>query len=36
MAQWVCTICGYLHNGEEPPENCPRCGAKRGEFIETE
>ena len=32
--QWVCSICGYVYDGDEPPENCPRCGAPRVEFIE--
>lgn len=34
--QWKCTVCGYLHEGPEPPENCPRCGAERSEFIPVE
>lgn len=24
---WVCNVCGYVHHGETPPENCPVCGA---------
>lgn len=24
---WVCTVCGYTHEGEAPPEECPVCGA---------
>jgi len=24
--QWVCRKCGYVHEGEEPPEECPSCG----------
>lgn len=23
--QWVCRKCGYVHEGEEPPEKCPSC-----------
>jgi len=23
--QWVCMKCGYVHEGEEPPEECPSC-----------
>ncbi len=23
---WVCLKCGYVHEGEEPPETCPSCG----------
>jgi len=22
---WVCRKCGYIHEGEEPPEECPSC-----------
>ncbi len=22
---WVCRECGYVHEGEEPPEKCPSC-----------
>ncbi len=27
MKIWRCTVCGWLHEGEAPPEHCPRCGA---------
>ena len=23
--KWVCSICGYVHTGDEPPERCPVC-----------
>jgi len=29
---WRCTVCGYVHNGPEPPEGCPACGADRSAF----
>lgn len=29
---WRCTVCGWLTEGEEPPEFCPRCGAPREKF----
>lgn len=22
---WLCSECGYLHNGQEPPAKCPAC-----------
>ena len=25
--RWICTLCGYVHEGPEPPEVCPLCGA---------
>jgi len=31
--QWQCTVCGYVHEGPEPPEHCPVCGADRSKFI---
>lgn len=36
MKQWKCTVCGYLHEGEEPPEKCPVCGAGKEKFVENE
>lgn len=32
MAKWMCTVCGYIHEGEEPPEECPLCGAPKSQF----
>jgi rubredoxin len=34
MKQWQCTVCGYIHEGPEPPDECPVCGADKSEFIE--
>ncbi|MGB5159301.1 rubredoxin-like domain-containing protein [Desulfobacterium sp. N47] len=34
MRKWKCTVCGYIHTGDEPPEKCPVCGADRSKFIE--
>ncbi|MBW2181682.1 MAG: rubredoxin [Deltaproteobacteria bacterium] len=34
MKKWQCTVCGYIHDGDEPPEECPVCGADRSKFIE--
>jgi len=33
MKRWKCTVCGYVHKGEEPPEKCPVCGADRSKFV---
>jgi rubrerythrin len=30
--QWVCRKCGYVHDGEEPPEECPSCDHPRKYF----
>lgn len=29
---WICTVCGYVHVGEEPPAVCPVCGADQSVF----
>ena len=34
MRKWECTVCGYIHEGEEPPEKCPVCGAGKEKFVE--
>jgi len=34
MKKWRCTVCGYIHYGEQPPEKCPMCGAPREKFEE--
>ena len=26
MKKWRCTVCGYIHEGETPPDVCPVCG----------
>lgn len=31
--RWRCTVCGYIHSGENPPEICPICG-KDASFFE--
>ncbi|MBQ4330808.1 MAG: rubrerythrin family protein [Spirochaetaceae bacterium] len=30
--KWVCTVCGYVHTGFEPPYKCPKCGAPKEKF----
>ena len=30
---WKCSVCGYLHDGSEAPETCPKCGAPREKFT---
>jgi rubredoxin len=30
--RWRCTVCGYIHEGEGPPEICPLCGASSDKF----
>lgn len=32
VKRWVCKVCGYIHEGDEPPEVCPLCGATREQF----
>jgi rubrerythrin len=34
MKKWVCPVCGYVYEGERPPEKCPQCGAAGTKFTE--
>ena len=34
MKKFVCTVCGYIHEGDTPPEFCPICKADSSKFIE--
>ena len=27
---WLCMNCGHIHEGSEPPQSCPVCGAVQG------
>jgi len=33
MKKFVCSACGYVHEGDAPPENCPICKAAASKFI---
>jgi glutamate synthase domain-containing protein 2/rubredoxin len=33
---WVCVVCGYVHEGEAPPDECPQCGAGPDLFERSE
>ena len=32
--KFVCTVCGYIYEGEEAPANCPQCKAPASKFKE--
>ena len=32
MKKWKCSVCGYIHDGDEAPEACPKCGAPASKF----
>ncbi len=34
MKKFVCSVCGYVHYGDEAPEFCPQCRAPKSKFIE--
>ena len=29
---WRCVVCGYVHQGDAPPDECPVCGAPASDF----
>ena len=34
MRKWECTVCGYIHTGDAPPDECPVCSADKSMFVE--
>lgn len=34
MKKFICTICGYVHEGDSAPDKCPICGAPASKFVE--
>ncbi|MFW2490347.1 NADH peroxidase [Clostridium chromiireducens] len=34
MKKFVCTVCGYIYEGEAAPEKCPVCGVGSDKFVE--
>jgi rubrerythrin len=34
MKKFVCTICGYVHEGSSAPDFCPQCKAPAARFVE--
>ena len=34
MARFKCTVCGYVHEGDDAPAVCPRCKQPRDKFVE--
>ena len=36
MAKYVCNVCGYVYEGDAPPEECPVCKAPAEKFTKQE
>ena len=34
MKKFVCSVCGYVFEGEAAPEKCPVCGVGADKFVE--
>lgn len=34
MKKFVCPVCGYVHEGDCPPDVCPQCGVPGSKFKE--
>lgn len=32
MPLWRCGVCGYVHDGKDAPNKCPKCGAPKEQF----
>ena len=36
MSKWVCSVCGYVHEGDSAPSECPVCHVKADKFTKVE
>ena len=36
MAKFVCSVCGYVHEGDSAPERCPQCKVPAEKFNKQE
>ena len=36
MAKFVCSVCGYVYEGDEAPAKCTQCGAPKEKFVKQE
>jgi ferredoxin hydrogenase len=34
VKRWKCSVCGYIHEGNNPPDTCPVCSAPKTAFEE--
>lgn len=34
MKKFVCSVCGYVYEGDAPPESCPQCKVGADKFTE--
>ncbi|MDR2201311.1 MAG: NADH peroxidase [Clostridiales bacterium] len=34
MKKFVCSVCGYVHEGDDAPDRCPQCKAPKAKFAE--
>lgn len=32
MAMFQCSVCSYIFDGSQAPDECPKCGAKKEKF----
>lgn len=34
--KWRCSVCGYIHDGSDPPDSCPVCSVPKEHFAPEE
>ena len=35
MKKFVCSVCGYVYEGDKAPDVCPQCNAPASKFTES-
>ncbi|HBQ85754.1 MAG TPA: reverse rubrerythrin [Syntrophomonas sp.] len=33
MKKWICSVCGYVYEGDAPPKECPQCKSPAEKFY---
>lgn len=36
ITKWRCSVCGYIHEGDTPPQICPVCKQPKEKFVKVE
>lgn len=36
VKKFICSVCGYVHEGDAPPAKCPQCGVPAEKFNEAQ
>jgi len=32
--KWKCSVCNFIYEGENPPDQCPKCGTSGDKYVQ--